>query len=403
VTSSNLRPLSGLRVLDLSRVLAGPFCTMNLGDLGAEIIKIEEVHKGDDTRAFGPPFVHGESTYFLSINRNKKSVAVNLKAKEGVALVQRLAAGCDVVVENFRPGVAQRLGLGAAALRAQHPRLIYCSISGYGHAGLKDYVEKPGYDAVMQGEAGLQHLTGEAEGPPSRVGVSISDLLSGLTAFQAILAALYAREKTGQGDTLDIAMLDATAQVLTFHAAGALNAGTQPKRQGNRHASIAPYETFQGEDGVWFNLAVGNDAQWKDFCRAAGLEGLTDDARFATNPDRARNKLELSGLIAQRLATRPAAHWLALLDAEGIPCGVIAPVHEVVAHPQLLARGKVWTVQHPKAGALKFLGNPLPQADSSAAAPPLLGQHTGEVLARLGVDGEEQRRLEAAGVVKLGA
>ena len=400
MTSKNLRPLSGVRVLDLSRVLAGPFCTMNLGDLGAEVIKIEEVSKGDDTRAFGPPFVQGESTYFLSVNRNKKSVAVNLKAKEGVALVQRLAAGCDVVVENFRPGVAERLGLGAAALRSVNPRLIYCSISGYGHEGKAEFVEKPGYDAVMQGEAGLQHMTGEADGPPSRVGVSISDLLSGLTAFQAILAALYAREKTGQGDTLDIAMLDATAQVLTFHAAAALNAGTQPRRQGNRHASIAPYETFKGQDGVWFNIAVGNDAQWKDFCRATALDALAADPRFSTNPDRARNKLELSGLIAATLLTRPAAHWLALLEGAGIPCGVIAPVDQVVRHPQLIARDKVWKVNHPTAGELSFLGNPLPQADPHPSAPPLLGQHTQEVLRALGVSEEEQRRLEAAGVVK---
>jgi crotonobetainyl-CoA:carnitine CoA-transferase CaiB-like acyl-CoA transferase len=388
-------------VLDLSRVLAGPFCTMNLGDLGAEVIKIEETQKGDDTRAFGPPFVQGESTYFLSINRNKKSVAVNLKAKEGVALVKKLAQSCDVVVENFRPGVAERLGLGASALRETNPRLIYCSISGYGHEGQKEFVEKPGYDAVMQGEAGLQYMTGEADGPPQRVGVSISDLLSGLTAFQAILTALYAREKTGTGDVLDIAMLDATAQVLTFHAAGALNAGTLPKRQGNRHASIAPYETFKGEDGVWFNIAVGNDAQWKDFCKATGLEALTDDARFVTNPERARNKLELSGLIAQRLATRPAAEWLARLDKVGIPCGAIAPVYQVVRHPQLIARDKVWKATHPTAGEVSFLGSPLPQADTSPLAPPMHGQHTREVLVKqLGLAEEDVVRLEASGVVK---
>lgn len=402
--SRNPSPLSGVRVLDLSRVLAGPFCTMNLGDLGAEVLKVEEPKKGDDTRAFGPPFVQGESTYFLSINRNKKSVAVNLKAKEGVALVQRLAGLCDVVVENFRPGVAERLGLGAAALCANNPRLIYCSISGYGHQGLPKFVEKPGYDAVMQGEAGLQHLTGEPGSAPARVGVSISDLLSGMAAFQAILAALYAREKTGRGDVLDIAMLDATAQVLSFHASAALNAGTKPRRQGNRHASIAPYETFRGEDGVYFNLAVGNDGQWQDFCRAAELPALGADPRFATNPDRAGNKEELSGLIQARLGTRPAAHWVELLEREGIPCGLIAAVHEVVRHPQLVAREKVWSVEHPTAGALFFLGSPLPQALPRASPPPLLGEHTAGVLGGLlGVSDAEQARLAAAGVIKIGA
>ena len=401
MASGNSAPLRGLRVLDLSRVLAGPFCTMNLGDLGAEVLKVEEPRTGDDTRAFGPPFVEGQSTYFLSINRNKKSLAVDLKKPAGVALVRRLAGLSDVVVENFRPGVAERLGLGPSQLRAEFPRLVYCSISGYGHQGLPEWSARPGYDAVMQGVAGLQHLTGQPDGPPSRVGVSISDLLTGMTAFQAVLAALYARERTGQGDFLDVAMLDATAQVLTFHASAALNAKARPARLGNRHASIAPYETFRGQDGVWFNVAVGNDAQFKACAAALDLPALAGDPRFLTNPLRVQHREPLSAALQARFDQAPAAHWVGVLDAAGIPCGEIASVDQAVAHPQLRARGRVWTEPHPVAGALSFVGSPLPQAEGPGTAPPLLGQHTRVLLeGLLGLPPAEVDRLCAEGVVK---
>ena len=394
-------PLEGLRVLDLSRVLSGPFCTMNLGDLGAEVIKIEEPKKGDDTRAFGPPFVQGESTYFLSINRNKKSVAVDLKAPAGRALIQQLALKSDIVVENFRPGVAARLGLDAAALRKENPRLIYCSISGFGHVGDPAFTSLPGYDAIVQGLSGLQHVTGQPDGPPTRIGVPISDLLSGLAAFQAILAALYTRERTGEGAFLDISMLDATAQVLTFHSASALNAGTTPRRLGNRHASIAPYETFSGIDGVYFNLAVGNDAQFLELCRMLGTDAWAADPLFATNPARVKNRDQLSPNLQARFSTQPALHWVGQLEAAGIPAGTIATVNEVVAHPQLLARGKVLEFSHPTAGPLKAIGSPLPQASKTATAPPRLGEHTHEVLSRvLGLGAAQIDQLVAAGVLK---
>ncbi|MBS1149199.1 MAG: Formyl-CoA transferase [Myxococcaceae bacterium] len=394
-------PLEGLRVLDLSRVLSGPFCTMNLGDLGAEVIKIEETKKGDDTRAFGPPFVHGESTYFLSINRNKKSVAVDLKAPQGCALIRRLAATCDVVVENFRPGVAARLGLDAAALRTAHPRLIYCSISGFGHEGDPAFTALPGYDAIVQGLSGLQHVTGHPDGPPTRIGVPISDLLSGMAAFQAILAALYTRERTGEGAFLDVSMLDATAQVLTFHASSALNAGTTPRRLGNRHASIAPYETFSGSDGVYFNVAVGNDAQFVELCRMLGTPQWVTDPLFATNPARVKNRDQLSPGLQALFSTRPALDWVEQLGAAGIPAGTIATVNEVVAHPQLAARGKLLSFTHPTAGVLKAIGSPLPQASKTATAPPRLGEHTHEVLSRiLGLAPQEIDELVGKGVLR---
>lgn len=387
-------PLSGVRVLDLSRVLAGPFCTMGLGDLGAEVFKIEEPKGGDDTRAFGPPFVGGESTYFLSINRNKKSVAVDLKSKEALAVVQRLAASCDVVVENFRPGVAARLGLGAAELRAKNARLVYCSISGFGQAS-----PTPGYDAVVQGLSGLMEVTGHPDGPPTRVGVPISDLLTGMTALQAILAALYSRERSGEGAVLDVSMLDATVQVLTFHSASALNAGTRPRRLGNRHASIAPYEVFEASDGL-FNLAVGNNAQFAELCALLGSPELVKDARFATNPERVKNRPALAAELQPRFARQTVAHWLAALEGKGIPAGGVLDVAQALAHPALAARGMLPSFQHPKAGALKLVGSPLPGADASRAPPPLLGEHTREVLAELGVAAADLDRLEQSGSVR---
>ena len=393
-------PLHGLRVLDLSRVLSGPFCTMNLGDLRAEVIKIEEPKKGDDTRAFGPPFVEGESTYFLSINRNKKSLAVDLKSPRGCALVKQLAAKSDIVVENFRPGVAARLGLDQHSLRRDDPRLIYCSISGFGHQGDPAFTALPGYDAIVQGLSGLQHVTGQPDGPPTRIGVPISDLLSGMAAFQAILAALYARERTGQGAFLDISMLDATAQVLTFHASSALNAGTTPRRLGNRHASIAPYETFAGSDGVYFNVAVGNDTQYAELCGLLGHDGLRAE-QFATNPARVKHRDQLSPLLQQLFSTRPALHWVAALEAAGVPAGTIATVNEAVAHPQLKARGKLLELAHPTAGTLRAIGSPLPQATGSASPPPRLGEHTHEVLAGvLGLTTAQIDELVAGGVVQ---
>jgi crotonobetainyl-CoA:carnitine CoA-transferase CaiB-like acyl-CoA transferase len=397
-----MAPLDGIRVLDLTRVLAGPFCTMNLGDMGAEVFKVEDPDGGDDTRAFGPPFANGVSTYFLSINRNKKSLAVNLKHADGLALVLRLADRADVVVENFRPGVAERLGLGFEAIRLRNPRAVYCSISGFGHEGLAEYAKLAGYDLVVQGLSGLQHLTGDPSGPPTKAGVSISDLLTGMTAFQAILLALFERERSGRGQRLDISMLDATVQVLTFQATSHLVAGKSPQRMGNRHPSICPYETFRCRDG-YFNLAVGNDGQFRRLCELVGKPALADDARFVKNPDRVSHRDALLAELEPRFLERTAAEWVAALHVAGIPAGVINGVDHALAHPQLAARGMIATTHHPVAGDIRLLGSPLrASAASTMRPPPRLGEHTAEVLgALLGLDGPSLQKLAADGAIAL--
>ena len=400
-----MRPLAGIRVLDLSRVLAGPFCTMNLGDMGAEVIKIEEPGTGDDTRAFAPPLVNDVSTYFLSVNRNKKSVAINLKAKAGLALVKRLAAKSDVLVENFRPGVAQRLGLGQAELRRENPRLIYCSISGFGNQGLPEYSRLPGYDAVVQGLSGLQHITGDPAGPPFRAGVPIADILSGMTAFQAITLALFVRERTGEGQYLDVSMLDSSVQVLTFQASAHLNAGKNPNRMGNRHPSIAPYETFKAQDG-YFNLAVGNDTLFKKLCELIGRPDLPTDPRFSLNRLRVENRPALLAVLDAVFARRTVAEWLRELEAAGIPCGEIADLSRALSHPQLEARGMIAEMNHQVAGPLRLVGNPLLAGveQTEHTAPPLLGEHTRSVLSSiLGLTEEELRQLAADSAIAPGA
>ena len=400
-----MQTLRGIRVLDLSRVLAGPFCTMGLGDLGAEIIKVEEPGSGDETRGFGPPFVKGVSTYFLSINRNKKSLAVNLKHPEGVQLIHALAARSDIAVENFRPGIADRLGVGFERLRAENGRLIYCSISGFGHRGVPEHTKLPGYDAVMQGLAGLQHLTGQPDGPPTKVGISIADILTGMTAMQAILLALFSRERTGSGCRLDISMLDSTVQALTFQAANHLIANLNPGRAGNRHASIAPYETFRAKDG-YLNLGVANDGQFKKLCRLLGTPELAEDPRFAQNPKRVENREELAQRLGAVFLTRPVSEWVGLLQGAGIPAGPILDLAQLFSHPQLHARGMLVKVDHPALGRIRMVGSPLnaaqPSGDEAPLPPPAVGEHTAEILTTLlGLTSAEVQRLAAAQAIAL--
>jgi crotonobetainyl-CoA:carnitine CoA-transferase CaiB-like acyl-CoA transferase len=392
-----MTPLQGITVLDLTRVLSGPYCTMLLADLGARVIKIEQPRKGDDTRGWGPPFQSGESAYFMSINRNKESVTLDFKQPEGRGALDRLIARADVLVENFRPGTLTKLGLDYASLQSTHPRLIYCSISGFGHTGPRR--REAGYDAVMQGEGGLMSITGGGDGPPYRLGVAIADIVSGMFAAQGITAALFARERTGRGQAVDIAMLDSVAALLTYQAGIYFATGTAPGRLGNRHPTIVPYETFSASDGE-FVLAVGNDDQWRRFC---GVAGLAEEERFATNRQRVLAYDDLRRLVAARLAAETRAYWIERLTAAGVPCGSVRNLHELFADPQIAARAMVADLQHPAVGAMRVLGTPLKLSETAAAIrtpPPTLGQHTADVLtAEAGVAAADLDALRAKGVI----
>jgi crotonobetainyl-CoA:carnitine CoA-transferase CaiB-like acyl-CoA transferase len=373
-------PLDGITVLDLTRVLSGPYCTMLLADMGARVIKIEQPGKGDDTRAWGPPFIAGESAYFLSINRNKESVTLDFKQPAGRGLLDRLIGKADVLVENFRPGAMRRLGLDYETLAGTHQRLVYASISGFGQHGPKR--DRPGYDAVVQAEGGLMSVTGAADGPPYRLGVAIADLVAGLLAAQGVTLALLARHRTGRGQQVDVGMLDGVAALLSYQAAIFFATGETPPRMGNRHPTIVPYETFEAADGE-FVLAVGNDAQFKRFCGVADLQGIADDERFATNPGRVRNYAELRAALAAALRGRPRTEWIDALTAAGVPCGSVRDVREVLTDPHLDARRMVEAVEHATAGTLKVLGVPIKLSDTPGrvrTAPPILGQHTTSVL-----------------------
>ena len=373
-------PLDGFTVLDFTRVLSGPYCTMLLADMGARVIKIEQPGRGDDTRAWGPPFVNGESAYFLSINRNKESLTLDLKHASAGRVLDPLLQQADVLVENFRPGTMERLGLGYDSIAPRCPRLVYCSISGFGQTGPRR--AEPGYDAVIQGEAGLMSITGAPDGPPFRLGVAIADIVSGMFAAQGIAMALLARVRTGRGQRVDVGMLDATAALLTYQAGIYFATGATPGRMGNRHPTIVPYETFPAADGE-FVVAVGNDEQWRRFCRIIGAAALADDERFATNRDRVSHYDELRPLLVDRLRSRRRDEWVGDLKAAGVPCGSVREVAEVLEDPHLDARRMIETVDHVSAGAIRVLGVPIKLSDTPGAvrsAPPALGQHTDQIL-----------------------
>ena len=394
-------PLFGITILDFTRVLSGPYCTMALADLGARVIKLEHPGRGDDTRRWGPPFLGDESAYFLSVNRNKESIAIDFKTSGGRDVVGRLLAKADVVVENFRPGTLDGVGLDAATVRAARPELIYCSISGYGQTGPRR--DEPGYDAVMQAEGGLMSITGAADGPPYRLGVAIVDIVSGLFAAQGVLAALVARSNTGQGQVVDIGMLDATAALLTYQAGNYFATGDVPGRLGNRHPTIAPYETFATADGD-LALAVGNDGLWQAFCRAAELPDLGADARFATNALRVANYDALKARLDPAFASRTRADWTARLVAHGVPCGGVRAIDEVFADPQTVHREMVATVPHATLGQVKVTGVPVKLSETPGSVrtgPPTLGQHTAAILDELGYDHEAVRALADSGAVRL--
>lgn len=395
--------LDGVRILDLTKVLAGPFATQILGDFGADVIKIERPGEGDDTRAFGPPFVEGESTYFISINRNKRSVALNLKSPAVVALIKKIAAKADVLIENFRPGSLKKMGLDYAALHAEFPRLIYVSISGFGATG-PDAL-RPGYDLAVQGLSGMMSITGDPNGPPTKVGTSIADLVAGLYAAQGALLALYAREKTGVGQFVDVSMLEGQISLLTFQGQKYLSTGVAPGRMGNQHPSICPYETFAAGDG-YFNIAVGNDRLWLSFCGAIRRPDLASDVRFKTNPDRVRNHDALHPILSDLLRQKPAAEWIALFERAGVPAAPILNVDQVFAHPQVLAREMRLRVPHRKIAALDMAGVPVKLSETPAQirrGPPTLGEHTKEVLAEFGLGPADIEHLTKDGAFGGGA
>jgi formyl-CoA transferase len=378
-----MRPLEGLRVVDLTRVLSGPYCTMQLGDLGAEVIKVERPGEGDDTRAFAPPFQGDQAAYFLSVNRNKKSMTLDMKSERGKEVLWRLIDVSDVLVENFRPGAMDRLGLGYDAVRARRPGMVYCSISGFGDTGIQK--DRPGYDVIVQGEAGIMDITGPRDGAPHKVGVAVADLVSGLNAVQGILAALYTCKSTGVGQHVRISMYEAVAALLTFNASIFYATGDSPRRRGNEHPTIVPYETFEAADG-WINLGVANDDLWQRFCEAAERPELKKDPRFAKASDRVRNRDVLVPLVKAVVKERSRDEWLKRLDKAGVPSGAIRTVGEVCESEVLKARGMIAEMQHSSAGIVRGVKSVMHLSETpldSYAPPPMLGEHTREILTRV--------------------
>jgi crotonobetainyl-CoA:carnitine CoA-transferase CaiB-like acyl-CoA transferase len=393
-------PLAGVRILDLSRILSGPFATMIFADLGADVIKLENPRTGDDTREWAPPYQGDQSAYFLAVNRNKRGIAVDLKTERGRDIARRLAERADVVVENFRPGTAGRLGLGYDELAARNSRLIYASISGFGQTG--PYSSEPGYDAIAQALGGLMSVTGEADGPPVRVGNSAADLGASMWAAIGILAALHARHTTGRGEWIDISLLDGQIASLTYLAGGYFATGEVPRRYGSAHPSIVPYQAMRTADGHLM-VAVGNDTLWQRFARLVGLPELADDPRFVSNPQRVANRVELIQLIEAALAAKGSAAWAEELSRVGIPAGAINSIDAALAHPQVQARDMVLTVEHPTAGRLRMAGSPIKLSEYTTTVrrpPPTLGEHTDEVLRELGYTAADIETMRQEGVVR---
>ena len=393
-------PLDGIRVLDLTRVLAGPYCTMFLGDLGAEVVKVEQPGVGDDTRGWGPPFAGGESAYFLCVNRNKKSITVDLKTDEGVDLIRRLAASADVLIENFRPGTMEHLGLGDENLRAVNSKLIYASLSGFGADGPMSAV--PGYDLIVQAWGGLMSITGAPDGEPTKVGVAIIDLVAGLMLGKSITAALFAREKLGVGQRIDTSLLEAEVASLINAGSNYLVGGQVPGRWGNAHPTIVPYQSFQTADS-YLVIGVASEGIWRRFCQAIGKTEIADDTRFAKNANRVENRAVLIAMLTEMFRSRDNETWLKILNAAEVPCAPIQTIDQVFAAPQVGHRDMLVEVEHPTAGSVRMAGIPVKFSATPASVrlpPPLLGQHTNEVLSSwLGINNDEIAVLKGKKVI----
>lgn len=392
-------PLEGIKVLDLTRVLAGPYCTMILGDLGADIIKVEMPGVGDDSRHFGP-YVKGESAYFMSLNRNKRSLVLDLKKQEGKDILKDLITKVDVVVENFRPGTMEKLGLGYDVLKEINPKIIYAAASGFGHSG--PYSLKPAYDGVVQAMGGIMSITGEKGGKPTRVGPSIGDIAAGLFTCIGVLAALTNRNKSGEGQKVDVAMLDCQVAILENAIARYVVTNEPPKPAGNRHTSIVPFEPFDTSDGE-IMIAVGNDNIWSRFCKVTGLEDLIEDERFSVNPKRNENYDILRPLIAEKIETKTTGQWQVIFDDAGVPNGPINFMDKVLEDPQVIARDMIVEVEHPVAGHLKMPGIPIKMSETPGAIlkpAPMLGQHSEEILKEVaGLSDEQIEKLKELSII----
>ncbi|XP_044032150.1 succinate--hydroxymethylglutarate CoA-transferase isoform X2 [Siniperca chuatsi] len=379
-TGENAGPLEGVRVLDVTRVLAGPFASMILGDLGAEVIKVERPGAGDDTRAWGPPFVGTESAYFLSVNRNKKSISVDLKHPRGAHIIQELAGVCDVLIENYLPGKLQQMGLGYEQLSGVNPQLIYCSISGYGQTGPQ--AQSPGYDSIASAVSGMMHITGPEDGEPVRPGVAMTDLATGLYAHGAIMAALLQRHKTGRGVHIDCNLLSSQVSCLSHIAANYLNAGKEARRWGTAHESIVPYQGFRTKDGHLV-VAAGNDKQFVRVCQVVELMELTDEPQYKTNKLRVQNRKQLLHTLSRRFLQEKTADWLRRFEGSGVPVGPINSIQEVFSDPQVKHNGLIQEMDHPTAGRIAVPGPAVrfsTFAPGEPTPPPLIGQHTVQVL-----------------------
>jgi crotonobetainyl-CoA:carnitine CoA-transferase CaiB-like acyl-CoA transferase len=376
-------PLKGVRVLDLSRVLAGPFCSMTLSDLGAEIIKIEIPGRGDDTRSY-PPFINGVSSYYMSLNRGKKSLTLNLKQEEGVKVIHKLITKCDIILENFRPGVTKRLGVDYDTMRKINEKIIYCSISSFGQTG--PYSQWPGYDLIIQGMSGLMGITGEKGRPPVRVGVAVTDINAGLHAVISILSALRVREKLGIGQYIDVSMMDACVSWMTYVAGIYFATNKVPERMGGAHPSIVPYQTFRAGDGKYLLVAGGNDRLFNILCNVLGIEYLIEDPHYNNNEKRVENRDTLIPIIQEKLLKKPRDSWLKNLREAGFPSAPVYSIDEVFSDPQVLHREMIVEMEHPKAGIIKQIGTPFKLSKSPAelsGAPPDLSEHTNEILSKL--------------------
>ena len=393
-------PLHGVRVLDLSRVLAGPYCTMFLGDLGAEVVKVEHPDAGDDTRSWGPPFHGGESAYFLCVNRNKRSVTLDLKNPDGMELLRRLALEADVLVENFRPGTLAGWGLSEAEVRRRNPGLVYAALSAFGASGpMKD---RPGYDLAVQAWGGLMSVTGPADGEPSKVGVAIIDVVAGLMLGKSIAAALYARERTGRGQRVETSLMEAEVASLVNAGSNYLVTGEAPGRWGNAHPNIVPYQSFATADGHLV-VAAANEAIWTRFCRGVGKPELAADPRFDTNAHRVENRDALLAILGETFRSRTGREWVELLNRIGVPCSPVQDIREVFDSPQVQAREMLREIDHPTAGKVRMAGLPVKFSGTPASirlAPPRLGEHNARVLKDwLGLDDAEVAALRRKGAL----